>query len=121
MNERPRDRIPRPTRYPIPLYDLWGDPRYVALPSAARGMLLSLCENFWKSACAPLPRDDDQLFSLARAHRPTWRLWREMVTLRQSAHKPLVAHGLISEGDAHSRDTLGTPLCRVAAGIEHLS
>lgn len=65
--------------YPLPVEAIFDHPEYVALPSAGRGMLWSLCEHFWKSKCAPLPRDDDQLFAIARAHRPTWRAWRTVI------------------------------------------
>lgn len=65
--------------YPVPLLELWDHPSYVTLPAAGRGMLLSLIEHFWKSECQPLPRDDDQRFAVARAHRPTWRHYKERI------------------------------------------
>lgn len=65
--------------YPMPVDGLFGHPDWVALPAAARGMLMSLCEHFWRTDCRPLPRDDDQLFAIARAHRPTWRHHKPMI------------------------------------------
>lgn len=62
--------------WPLPVNGLFSHPDYVALPTAGRGMLLSLCEHFWRTGCKPLPKDDDQLFAIARAHRPTWRHWK---------------------------------------------
>jgi uncharacterized protein YdaU (DUF1376 family) len=65
--------------YPIPLQEMWENRAYIALPAAARGMLLTICEHFWKTGCVPLPKDDDQLFAIARAHRPTWRAHKAMI------------------------------------------
>jgi uncharacterized protein YdaU (DUF1376 family) len=72
-------RPTRPALFPMPVDGLFSHPNYVALPAAGRGMLLSLCEHYWRSACKPLPKDDDQLFAMARAHRPTWRHWRPTI------------------------------------------
>jgi hypothetical protein len=68
-----RTRGTRRLLFELPVDALFNHRDYVALPAAGRGMLLSLCEHFWRSGCHQLPRDDDQLFALARAHRPTWR------------------------------------------------
>jgi len=59
--------------FPMPVDGLFSHPDWIALPVAGRGMLMSLCEHFWRTDCRPLPRDDDQLFAVSRAHRPTWR------------------------------------------------
>lgn len=67
---RPHKRKPL---YPLPVEDLFRHPAYIALPCAARGMLLSLIEHFWRTDCRPMPLAEDQLFAIARAHRPTWR------------------------------------------------
>lgn len=67
--------------YPLPVNEMFQNRAYVALPAAGRGMLLSLCEHFWKTGCEPLPKDDDQLFAIARAHRPTWRTHKPKILL----------------------------------------
>ncbi len=64
---------------PLPVATLFNDPLYADLPCAARGMVISLCEHFWRTEGRPRPKDDDQLFALARAHRPTWRHHRENI------------------------------------------
>ena len=61
---------------PMPIEPILDNPRYMRLPAGARGMLHSLVYHFWLTDCAPLPRDDDSLFAIARAHRPTWRTWK---------------------------------------------
>lgn len=65
--------------YPMPVDGLFGHPAYVSLPVAGIGMLIRLCEYYWRSGCAGFPRDDDQLFAIARAHRPTWRHWKPTI------------------------------------------
>ena len=55
------------------------DARYMAMTPAARGMLMNLVWQFWATDCAPLPKDDDRLFVLAQAHRPTWRAYRQTI------------------------------------------
>ena len=78
----------RPRVYPLPVADLFANRAYIALPAAGRGMILSLTEHFWKTGCKPLPRDDDQLFALARAHRPTWRTHKASILSVFEAIRP---------------------------------
>ena len=65
--------------YPMPVHGLFNHPDYVNLPTAGRGMLLSICEHYWRGGCRWIPKDDDQLFAVARAHRPTWRHWKPQI------------------------------------------
>jgi hypothetical protein len=58
--------MPRRQLYPLPVEDLFSNPAYIALPATGRGMLLSLCEHFWKTECLRRPCDDDQLFAIGR-------------------------------------------------------
>lgn len=58
--------------YPLPVDALFHHPEWIALPSAGAGMLIRLCEHFWRTRCKPLPKDSDGLRAIARAHRPTW-------------------------------------------------
>lgn len=67
MRKPPRRRL-----YPMPVESLFDSPAWIAAPVALRGIVMSLCEHFWRTDCAPLPRDPDALFAIARAHRPTW-------------------------------------------------
>ena len=63
-----RRRIP-----PMPIEDKLDDPRAIALPPAGYAMLTRLCEHYWITGCRAFPMDDDTLFVIVRAHRPTWR------------------------------------------------
>jgi uncharacterized protein YdaU (DUF1376 family) len=51
-------------------------------------MLLSMLEHYWRTGCAPLPRDEDQLFAIARAHRPTWRRYKPVLLSIFEAVRP---------------------------------
>ena len=62
--------------YPMPIEGLIDGPLAMALPAAAYGMLCRLSHHFWATECRPLPRSEDELRSIARAHRPTWRRWQ---------------------------------------------
>jgi hypothetical protein len=83
--------MPRRAAYPMPVESLFHHPAYVALPAAGRGMLFSMCEHFWRSACHERPTDEDQLFSIARAHRPTWRRHRATILEIFDAWAPVAA------------------------------
>ena len=63
----------------LPMDVLFDDPRFVVMTPAARGMAWNLVWHFWLSECAPLPKDDDRLFVLAQAHRPTWRNYKPAI------------------------------------------
>jgi hypothetical protein len=65
--------------YPMPVEGILDHPDAMALPSAGYGMLLRLVYHFWQTMCRPLPVSDDQLYSIARAHRPTWRRWKPTI------------------------------------------
>lgn len=65
--------------YPRPIQATVENETVLTLPSAAYGMLMRLLDHFWLTGCEPLPKSDDQLFSIARAHRPTWRHWKPVI------------------------------------------
>jgi hypothetical protein len=58
---------------PMPIEGLIDHPKAIALPAAGTGMLWNISTHFWRTECAPLPKDDDGLAALARCHKPTWR------------------------------------------------
>jgi uncharacterized protein YdaU (DUF1376 family) len=66
----------RPRLPPMPIEPLIDNPRFLALPVAGRGILITLCLHFWQTECAAMPIDKDQLFTIARAHKPTWQTYR---------------------------------------------
>jgi hypothetical protein len=67
--------MPRRKLYPMPIEGLIDHPLAMTLPAAAYGMLSRLCIHFWAAECRPLPKSQDELRSVARAHLPTWRCW----------------------------------------------
>ena len=71
------------------------DARVIAMPVAARGMLLNLVWHFWLSECAELPKDQDRLFAISQAHKPTWSNHSRAIlaVLRDAAPKFLEAYG----------------------------
>lgn len=98
--------------YPMPVDGLFGHPDWIALPAAARGMLMSLCEHFWRTECRPLPKDDDQLFAIARAHRPTWRHHKPMIlSVFKTLEPDLAAY--------HHKRVTGADTLRIAARDGH--
>jgi hypothetical protein len=68
MNVLSRRRIP-----PMPIEDLIDHPMRKAMPAAGRGMIDELCMHFWSTECRSFPMDEDTVFRIAQAHRPTWR------------------------------------------------
>src|SRR5208337_1323259 len=58
---------------PMPIADLFIDPRLLAMPSAGYGITLRLLAHFWMSECRPLPGSSRELRYIARANPPTWR------------------------------------------------
>jgi hypothetical protein len=71
--------MPRRKLYPMPIEGLIDHPVARDLPAAAFGMLSRLCLHFWAAECRPLPKSEDELFAIARAHRPTWRRWKAQI------------------------------------------
>lgn len=55
----------------MPVEALLDDPRALALPAAGFGMLCRILLHFWQTECVDLP---GHLESIARAHKPTWRV-----------------------------------------------
>jgi hypothetical protein len=95
---------PRRKIYPVPVEKIFDNPRYLTLGSASVGCFWRLCEHFWKTGCRPLPKDADQLFTIARAHRPTWRLNKDEIISIFNEVKPSL------ESYYHLREAKGTSL-----------
>ena len=51
------------------------------MPTAAYGILCRLLDHFWMTDCSPLPENERSLFLLARAHKPTWAIYRDDVRM----------------------------------------
>lgn len=69
-----RRRIP-----PMPVEALLDDPRALALPPAAYGMLCRLVHHFWLTDCRSLPAGVNDLQAIARAHISTWARHRDEI------------------------------------------
>ena len=63
-----RSKIPS-----MPVDSLARHPAAMTLPAAGFGLLMRLSIHFWQTECQPLPSGDNELYCIARAHRPTWR------------------------------------------------
>ena len=61
----------------MPIEFLHDDPRVIGLSAAAYGMLTRLLHHFWLTDCSPLPKDQQTLFVLSRAHKATWAQYRD--------------------------------------------
>ena len=57
----------------MPIEDLIRHPARKALPAAGRNMVDELCMHFWDIECRTFPLDEDTVFGIVRAHRPTFR------------------------------------------------
>lgn len=77
-----------------PIMALLDDPLVRSLPSAPLGMLIRLCEHFWRTECRPFPRDDDTIMGLARVHRPTYRANREAILEAFGRWEPIAMSAL---------------------------
>jgi hypothetical protein len=69
--------MPHSKLYPMPVDGLIDHPLAMTFPAAGFGILSRLCLHFWQTECRPLPKSQDELRSIARAHLPTWRRWRD--------------------------------------------
>ena len=78
-----RRRIP-----PIPVEDLFDNPRRLALPSAGRNAVDELCWQFWKTECRSFPLDYDTVFGIVRAHRPTFSRYQAEILAIFAELKP---------------------------------
>ncbi len=76
----------------MPIEDLKDHPRAFALPSAARNMLHELCMHFWSIECRPFPMDEDTVFGIVRAHRPTFRHHKAEVLAIFKEIRPRLEH-----------------------------
>lgn len=74
--------------FPMPVDGVIDHPQALAMPPASYGMLMRIVHHYWATHCAPLPLSDDQLFSIARAHRPTWRAWKPVILQVFEAVRP---------------------------------
>ena len=73
----------------MPVEDIVDNPRVLVLPAAAYGILVRLLVHFWRSECRPLPKAAHELQSIARAHRPTWRIWSNEILAILDELKPV--------------------------------
>ncbi len=55
------------------------DARFMALPSAGRGMTVSIVWHFWSTDFAPLPKGTSSLFALSQGNFPIWMTHREKI------------------------------------------
>jgi len=55
----------------FPLHLLADHPAALALPAAGFGMLCRLILHFWLTDCKSIPKNNDELAAIMRAHRPT--------------------------------------------------
>jgi uncharacterized protein YdaU (DUF1376 family) len=65
--------------YPMPVAEVFLHPAYRALSAAGRGMVWSLLEHYWLSECRELPKNQTELFTLARSHRMVWSMHRDEI------------------------------------------
>lgn len=72
----------------MPIEAIVDSPDFIAMPSAARGILFGLLVHFWLTDCRPLPISDRELRSIGRAHVPTWKHWRGAVLATFEAVRP---------------------------------
>ena len=63
----------------MPVEALLDDPRALALPPAAYGMLCRLTHHFWLTECVDLPEGVNDLQAIARAHISTWARHRDEI------------------------------------------
>lgn len=64
---------------PMPIEIVARHPAVLALSAAGFGMLMRLSIHFWQTECRPLPTGDNELYCIARAHRPTWRRYKTSI------------------------------------------
>lgn len=71
--------MPRRQRHPMPIERLISHSVSPILPAAPFGALLRLCLHYWQTDCAPLPASQAEVMQIARAHRATWKRWRNEI------------------------------------------
>lgn len=52
-------------------------PRVIAISAAGYGILWRLLTHFWLTEARPLPESVNELYSIARAHKPSWAAHRD--------------------------------------------
>ena len=92
-----RRRIP-----PIPVEDLFDNPRRLALPSAGRNAVDELCWHFWKTECRSFPLDYDTVFGIVRAHRPTFTRYQAEILTIFAELKPRLEHAWKARATSHA-------------------
>jgi uncharacterized protein YdaU (DUF1376 family) len=82
------------------------------MPAAAFGALARLCLHYWATECRPLPRDDESLMQIARAHRPTWRHHKAAILETFDALAPAL------DNERHRRRTRAHHLIEASAAAQ---
>jgi hypothetical protein len=75
--------------WPVPLWPLWRNHSYRALPSAGVGIVLRLVEHYWLTGCRPFNRDDPTILALSRGHKATYLAHREDILNAVEAWVPV--------------------------------
>ena len=78
----------------FPLHLLADHPAALALPAAGFGMLCRLIIHFWLTDCKPIPKNNDELASVMRAHKPTLSVWRDQILLIFADLRPQIEQHL---------------------------
>ena len=65
--------------FPLPVQGIIDNPRFIGLPVAGRGILMTLVLHYWQTECEPLPEGGSELFSIARCHSTTWSNHRNTI------------------------------------------
>ena len=78
----------------FPLHLLADHPAALALPAAGFGMLCRLVLHFWLTDCKPIPKNNTELASIMRAHKPTLAIWRDQILLIFSDLRPHIEQHL---------------------------
>lgn len=65
--------------FPLPVQGIIDNPRFIALPAAGRGMLMTLVLYYWQTECVPLPTKGSEIFCIIRAHTSTWATHKDVV------------------------------------------
>jgi hypothetical protein len=66
---------------PFPIELLARHSAALALPSAGSGMVTRILIYYWLTDCRPLPKNITELCGIARAHKPTFALYRQDLLL----------------------------------------
>lgn len=65
--------------FPLPVQGIIDNPRFIALPAAGRGMLMTLVLYYWQTECVPLPTKGSEIFCIMRTHPSTWATHKDTI------------------------------------------